>query len=261
MPTINANGATLYYDIQGSGYPLVLIAGYTCDHTFWDPLLHDLSQSYQVVIFDNRGAGQTKDAGGPLSVELMADDVMVLCQELNLKKPHMVGQSMGGAIAQIIATRYPEKINKLGILTSSSKLRENALLAFESLLFMRKINCDFDLIFNAGMPWIFGEEFLKNKKNVANYKQSVIANPHLQTLEDQTRQFHLLQQFDSTEQLKHIHAPTLIIYGTQDIVSLPRESAHMASIIPKANLAELNCAHGMVNEVPQQLLTLLREFL
>ena len=59
--------------------------------------------SFHFLIFDNRGVGQTKDAGFSFNLETMAEDTLALIQKLGLKRPHILGQSMGGAIAQILA--------------------------------------------------------------------------------------------------------------------------------------------------------------
>lgn len=260
MPFIKANDAEFYYELHGTGHPLVLIAGYTCDHTFWLPILDQLAKQYQVLIFDNRSAGQTKDAGVPLSAELMAKDTLALCEALHLKKPHILGQSMGGTIAQTFAALYPDKISKLSIVTSASKWRETLLFSGKTLIDMRKDNVDLGLIVDLMMPWIYGDEFLLNPENVLLIKKLILENPFMQLLEDQIRQYNFLRDFDGREQLKHIAAPTLIVYGVADIASLPADSKLMADNIRDAELVELDCAHGIVVEAPVQLVRVLCEF-
>jgi len=261
MPRIKAKGAEFYYELHGIGQPLILIAGYTCDHTFWIPVLDNLSKHYQVLIFDNRGVGQTTDDHKPLSVDLMADDVVALSQQLNLDRPHIVGHSMGGNIAQSLGVRYPEKISKLGILSSSSKWRETMLLACDSLLQMRKDNISFNLIIEAEMPWFFGEEFLQSQESVKLVKHAMFNNEYPQTLEDQFRQFNVLRTFDGRQQLKNIRSQTLVINGIQDLITLPSESEFLASQIPGAKRMELNCAHSMTLEMPKPLSEALINFL
>ena len=261
MPFIKANDATFYYELHGSGQPLVLISGYTCDHQVWLSVIEELSKHFQVLLFDNRGVGQTTDDNKSLSAELMAQDVISLIEQLDLKKPHIVGQSMGGTIAQCIAHTHPERIHKLGILTSSAKWRQAMLEGLKSTLSMREKNIDFDLIFEALIPWIFGESFLSNKETVAAFKKLMLENPYPQSLTDQARQFKVLEQFDGRAYLKNISAPTLIVHGTQDIITLLDESEFMAKQIPNASLIKVNCAHGMPIEVPQELSEILIAFL
>src|SRR3990167_1041902 len=144
MPILNVNNADFYYEIHGNGQPVVLISGYSCDHLAWLPILAGLSKHFQVILFDNRAIGRTVDKGIPLSVELMAQDVIDLAQQLQLNKPHIIGHSMGGTIAPTIAGLYPGEISKVCILASSVKWRPAMLGGLESLLTMRKQNIDFD---------------------------------------------------------------------------------------------------------------------
>lgn len=261
MPFIKANNAEFYYELHGAGQPLVLIAGYACDHTYWLPVLELLAKQYQVLVFDNRASGQTKDDGSLLSAELMARDVVAICDELKLYKPHIVGQSMGGTIAQTVAAHFPDKISKLVILSSTAKWREVLLFTSETLLNMRKDQYDLGLIIDLMLPWVYNDHFLLDANNCMTIKKLILENPYIQSLADQQRQFNFLRQFDGREQLKRIVAPTLIGYGVNDIASLPADSIYLAENIKGAKLVKFACAHGIVIEVPQQLVKAISEFL
>lgn len=261
MPFIHANGAEFYYELHGQGKPLVLIAGYTCDHTYWLPVLDHLAKQFQVLIFDNRASGQTKDAGEELSAELMAKDVIAICDALGLEKPHIAGQSMGGTIAQTIAALYPDKISHLVILTSTAKWREVLLYACENMLKLRQDNIDLGLLVELMLPWVYSNEFLLNPVNVQMVKSFTLEYPFLLSVENQARQFAFLRQFDGREQLKRITAPTLIIYGVDDIASMPADSKFMANQIRHAKLVKFDCAHGITIEATKQLVEEMHQFL
>ena len=170
MPTININGVDIYYELHGQGDPLVLIAGYTCDHTFWNAMLDELAGKFRVLIFDNRGIGQTKDNGASFTLEMMAEDIVALIQQLGFLNPHILGQSMGGAIAQMIAKKYSDKINKLIILNSAAKFNTRTVKALESLLNLRKKDVSIDLLIEASMPWFFSSEYLTKSENISAFK-------------------------------------------------------------------------------------------
>jgi len=261
MPKIKINNCDFYYELHGHGQPIVLISGYSCDHTFWMPILEKLSQEFQVLLFDNRGIGQTQDDGVELSADLLANDVVSLIDILNLPKPHIIGQSMGGTIAQRVATNYPDRISKLVIITSTAKWRQAALLGLKSILTLRKNNLDFDIIANALLPWLFGEDFLQDKNKVQMFKKLILEDPHPQSLENQIRQFQILEKFNGLNQLNKIKAPTLIIHGNEDILVLETESILLAEKISNANLITLNSAHGVTLESPQELANELIKFL
>lgn len=261
MPKININNAEFYYELHGQGEPVVLISGYGANHLFWFPILPLLSQHFQVLVFDNRAIGQTIDNSHfPLTAEFMANDTMALIKELGLKKPHIVGQSMGGTIAQNIAARFPTLINKLGILNSSAKWRQAMLRGLWSMWLIRKAN-NFDCWFETNLAWVFGEEFLQNSEQVENLRLTILNDPYPQSVENQERQYAALTEFDGRAALKNITAKTLVSYGTQDIISLPSESKEIAENIMQAKLIEFDCGHGIVAEVPHELARTLIDFL
>ena len=91
----------------------MLISGLKGDHNVWSSLLPDLKKDYQVLIFDNRGCGQTTDSDVPFTIETLADDTMAILEKLNLDRSIVIGHSLGGAVTQVIASKYKHKIKKV----------------------------------------------------------------------------------------------------------------------------------------------------
>ncbi len=251
----------VYYELHGHGTPLVLIAGYTCDHTFWDAMIDELAQMFQILIFDNRGAGRTKDKGVPFTLETLADDTMSLVQQLGIQCPHILGQSMGGIIAQIMAKKYADKINKLIILNSAARINCRTMKAMESLLNLRKENIPFDLLIETAMPWFFSSDYLTKPENIIFFKKMLKNNPYLQSLQDQERQFMALFQFDSQNWLHEIKTPTLVIAATEDIVCLPEESQHLTNNIANSQFIVIPSGHSSPLEQPKELDKIISKFL
>jgi len=261
MPKIAIGDAEFYYELEGKGKPLVLIAGYACDHTVWMPIVGLLKEHFRVLTFDNRAVGQTVDSGKPLNVSLMAEDVIALTEALGLTHPHIVGQSMGGNIAQSIAARFGDKIDRLVLMATTFKWRKAVLLAMESLLDMRKSGAPFDFTFQSLLPWLFGENFLSNPQNIEHFKELLLQNPFPQSLVNQERQCAVLRSFEGKVQLSSIRAPTLIIHGEEDTLVLPYEAEEMKNLILHAQLTQLPCAHVMAAELPERLTRTLLSFL
>lgn len=261
MPQQKINNTNYYYELHGSGEPVILIAGYTCDHLAWQAVTEGLSKQFQVLVFDNRAIGQTTDNNEPLSAELMAQEVIALADALHLKRPNIIGQSMGGTIAQAIASNFPEKINKLAILNSTAKWRQAMLRGLHSHLLMIEQAVPFDVLFESIIPWVFGEDFLQSTTKVNEFKNALIENPNPQSLANQKRQFQVLQKFNGLDQLSKITADTAIICGAQDIISLPFESEYLAKKISNAKLVTLNSAHAPMVEMPNDLNDVLLSFL
>ncbi len=262
MPTIHTNGIDIYYEMQGHGQPIVLIAGYTGDHTFWKFMKEELEKKFTVLIFDNRGIGQTRDSGADFSLELMAQDTIALIDALGLKKPHILGQSMGGAIAQTIAKNHAQQIDKLIILNSAAKLNQRTMKTLENLYKLCEAQLSFDLFIDTALPWFFSSDFLANQEQIKAFKEDLINNPFPQSINDQERQFKALVPFDSRSWLKDINSPTLVIAAEEDIIALPDESKKLAQgldnaqfkMIPGAHSSPVEQAHR-VNELALHFLT------
>lgn len=113
MPTIQANGIKMEYECQGSGTPLLLIAGLGYDRWMWHQMVPYLAQHFQVISYDNRGAGGTDKPAGPYTAQLLADDAAALLQTLGISQAVIMGHSMGGFIAQALALSYPQMVSQL----------------------------------------------------------------------------------------------------------------------------------------------------
>ena len=113
MAIADVNGERLYYEVHGEGEPLLCVAGLTCDTLVWLPQIQAFSAAYRTVIFDNRDAGQSSMADGDYEIADMARDALALADHLELDTFHLLGVSMGGAIAQEIALQAPERVRTL----------------------------------------------------------------------------------------------------------------------------------------------------
>lgn len=97
----------MHYEEHGEGQPLVLISGLGNDVGAWSRNLPGLARRYRVIVFDNRGSGQTGAPDGPWTIRMMAADTAGLLDALEIDRTHVLGLSMGGYIAQELAARIP----------------------------------------------------------------------------------------------------------------------------------------------------------
>lgn len=261
MPTIHANGIDIYYELHGQGQPLVLIAGYTGDHTFWKFMQEELAKQFTVLLFDNRGIGQTHDSGVDFSLELMAKDTMALIEALGLQRPHILGQSMGGAIAQFIAKNHAQHIDKLIVLNSAAKLNIRTLKTLENLLTLRKEEMSFDLFIDTALPWFFSSDFLSVPEYITAFKEDLLKNHFPQSINDQERQFKALVPFDSRSWLQDIKTETLVIAAEEDIIALPEESKQLSQGLAAAQFTMIPGAHSSPVEQAQRVNELVLRFL
>jgi pimeloyl-ACP methyl ester carboxylesterase len=116
MPFSLLNGLRIHYKLYGdAGLPLVFIHGYTGDATDWARQIEMFSDEFRILVFDNRGHGQSEAPSDPegYSVEHMVDDAVQLIEKVGFNKFHLVGHSIGGAVAQEIALRWPGRLLSL----------------------------------------------------------------------------------------------------------------------------------------------------
>jgi 3-oxoadipate enol-lactonase len=218
---INVNDINMYYELHGKSHdnPIILISGFTCDHTFWTGILSPLQEKHEVLIFDNRGIGRTDSPDSPYSIDMMADDVMTLSHQLDLKNPIIVGQSMGSAIAQNIGKRYNNQISKIVLINTFDHLTKAPEIAFDSIGELQRLNLAIDYRVQASAPWVFSSKFLSQPEQLSNLIKLAKNNPYPQSLIGYERQLGALKSFDSRPWLSEIKASTLIIAGDEDIIA------------------------------------------
>lgn len=117
----DVNGIKLYYEIRGSGAPLVLLHGGLGAIEMFGPNLPALAKGRRVIAVDLQGHGRTADIDRPISLQYMADDVAALLAHLKIERADVMGYSMGGGVALQVAIRHPEAVNRLIIVSAPFK--------------------------------------------------------------------------------------------------------------------------------------------
>lgn len=125
MPQLEVDGAALTYDDEGprdgDGVPLVFIHGWTANRHRWDHQLAHFSPKRRVIRLDLRGHGESSGAG-VRTIEELARDVLALLDHLKVERFVLVGHSMGGMISQTIALSHPERVERMALVNSISRM-------------------------------------------------------------------------------------------------------------------------------------------
>jgi 3-oxoadipate enol-lactonase len=261
MPVAKFDDIEIYYETQGRGEPLILIAGYGWDHTFWDGMVKSLAKKFKVIVFDNRGVGQTKDSGKPFTIDTMTDDVKRLTEVLELTQFHVCGQSMGGAIAETLAMKHPKEVKKLILLNTVTKFNLVTQYALNNLIELQKINVPINYIIDTVLPWMFCNDFLAVPGHIEMLKQNLLNNPHPQSLEDQSRQFTAIRLFDAKKWVQRIKAFTLVVGGENDLIAPLAENHALARAINNAVFKTISGGHSSPLEQPDNLVEIILSFL
>src|SRR4051812_45973878 len=120
MPHIDLDTITMAYTDEGAGEPLVLIHGYPLSSELWLPQRAALSDGYRVIAPDLRGHGRSDPPHGPLSIDVYADDIIALLDELGIGEATFAGLSMGGYVLMALLRRRPERVRAIMLLATKA---------------------------------------------------------------------------------------------------------------------------------------------
>lgn len=217
MPFLQVNGISIYYECIGKGDPILLISGFATHHETWYKFTDRLSKKFQLILFDNRGSGQSEAPLPPYTIDMMANDVIHLMDSLTITKAHMVGSSMGCAIIQTIALKYPERIGKAILISPFAKLPFPSLLKSEIAGKLMEAGAPYELIVESAIPWLFSNDFVADPEKVKKKIFEMSKNPYPQKPEGYLGQLTAMQSFDLQNELHKIQTKMLLIAGEQDL--------------------------------------------
>ncbi len=219
MPKLKVNGINLYHELHGSGEPVVFIAGLAADHNNWGTVVSEFAKKYQVIIFDNRGIGQTDCPDSQYSIEMMADDTIELVKKMGLSKAHFIGSSMGGAIVQQIAYKYPEFTKSVVIENSTYRFPSLCLSTIgKSTISLMEKNAYTEEIFKIILHFVYSEKFLSRNNMLESITKMAFQSPYPVTAAGYRGQFNACMTFDSSAWLNNIHQPSLVIAADKDLL-------------------------------------------
>jgi pimeloyl-ACP methyl ester carboxylesterase len=259
MPTITTGDIDTYYEVAGSGPPLVLVCGISAELQVWRNQVDELSKHFSVIRYDNRGAGRSSAPDSPYSIPQMADDLAALLDALQIDATHLLGWSMGGYIAQAFARRYPQRVLKLLLLSTAHEPDGYVRLAIRNWMNIRSSNMPYEQIVRFVLRWQFTPAAFDNEVFFEKAVQMMTSNPYAQKADA------FLQQAEAS--LAYIPgdavlpASTLVMVGADDNLLPPYLSERLAKAIPGATLRVLRGAHAGFLEFPAEYNKAILDFL
>ncbi len=263
MPRASVNGINLFYEVRGTGVPLVLIAGLTADSQSWLPIVEHFASHFTTIVFDNRGVGRTGDGTTPFDIRLMADDTVRLMDHLGIAAAHILGHSMGGYIVQELAINYPRRVDKLVLASTAAATSERNKALFRNMLQARRGGMETELWIRNFLFWILTPERFDNKEFIGAVTAYAADNPYPQTIEGLERQIQAVIDHDTRTRLGSIRAETLVLVGAHDLLARPGDVEMLCREIPSARplVCLENCGHAIYMENPLQFVRTIRAFL
>lgn len=261
MPVLDIDGRDLYYEVHGSGDPLLCIHGLSVDTLGWLLQVPAWSPHYQTVIFDNRDVGQSSAVEAPYGVADMAADALALADKLELDRFHLLGVSMGGAIAQELALAAPERIRSLTLCVTFGGA--GAWAQTQARLWSERVRSETrEQRVEELMLLCFSERFYEHPEQVAFLRTALLANPHPQSAESFVRQLEATARHEARERLRTLDLPVHVIGAEHDVLLPVWKSRELAELIPGARLTVIDGApHGLNIERAEEFNAAVLDFL
>ena len=234
MPQVAVRtGVTLNCEVSGEGEPLLLIMGTSGAIGLWSDTISRLAEHYRVIAFDNRGLGGSERGKGRLTVASMAEDAAALLQALEVPKAHLLGWSLGSAIAQELALEYPELVGSAVLYSTWARcdgFQRSVLAALRHPYATGDIET---AMITSGLA--FSPQIL-DRADFAELLEPVLpAFPQNEAQVAVTvEQWDADLEHDTLERLGGITVPTLVVVGEQDLLTPPWQAKVVADRIPGA---------------------------
>jgi pimeloyl-ACP methyl ester carboxylesterase len=266
MPTLQLTDAEIYYEVHGHGQPMVFLSETACDGEVWK--IHqvpEFSKDHRVIIHDYRGTGRSSKPSIDYTTQIFARDVIALMDHLKVDDVIVVGHSMGGRVAQLLALDYPGRVKKLVLASTGSHYPKTKGLPLKICKEMiewgyEKYERDHSILVG------FTNEFVKNQpERVEHYLKVRMQN--LCPVEFYLRHLLARQGHDTSGRLKDIRQPTLILVGEDDRnmtseVNHRMSSDILANEIPNSKLVVLqNERHSYFFANPDAAHKIIRDFI
>jgi len=263
VPTADVNGITLAYESTGEGFPLVFVGGTGVGGGVWEAQVEHFKSSFRCITFDLRGTGRSSAPDEPYSVELFRTDLSALLDHLGIRSAHFAGFSLGSAIIQRLALTEPERVRTATLIStwSSSSREHHIRMWFEARKSAmeeapREVAQRFAF-------WMFAPSVLDFEPEVVERVQNVFAaHTSAQPVHAYSRHFEADLGHETREDLHRIGCPTLVVYGAEDLITLPWYNRAVAELVPGAVLREIpRAGHFLWLERPTELNAAIEDFL
>lgn len=237
MKKADVNGIQLAYERRGKGTPLVLVHGYPLDHHLWDEVAPLLEDTFDLILPDLRGFGESSTVDSFYAMEDFASDIAGLLDQLSIQKTAIAGHSMGGYVALAFARLFPERMRGLGLVASQaaadSSERKEARYKSAAEVADKGIGS----VVETMAPKFTADQKLQAFARQSMERQQPAA--YIGALKA------MAERVDSTSILASFLFPVVLIHGDADQLIPIDRAREVKAVLPEAHLVEVSGAGHM----------------
>jgi pimeloyl-ACP methyl ester carboxylesterase len=236
MPETTNGSVRLHWESTGAGPPVLLVMGLGISGAGWWRTIPVLAEQARVISFDNRGIGRSDSPPGPYSTAAMAEDAVAVLDAAGEERAHVYGVSLGGMIAQEIALRHPDRVDRL-VLGATTPGGDRAVGADESVMsfFGRRGQMPAQEAVWASVPYNYGPE--TRRRHADRIGADIVERLRFPVEpEGYMGQLGAALSHDAADRLGEVRAETLVVHGDADLM-VPVANAHLlVEALPQARL-------------------------
>jgi pimeloyl-ACP methyl ester carboxylesterase len=250
MPTVQANGIEINYEVQGDGEPIVLLPYLAADLACYAFQVADYAKLYTCYSVDLRGAGLSGKPEGTYTTELLADDIAAFMQAAGIGPAHIFGVSLGASAGTWLAVKYPERVRSLQLHSAWDRTDPFLRVIVENWRIVAEaLDSVTEMVIQTILPFCLTPELYAARPEYVDSLAEFVRSRPMPPVDAFFRQSGAVLTHDATAVLGSVRAPTLITYGRHDIVTSTRFAAPLTEGIANSELFVFeDCAHAAIYE-------------
>src|SRR6516225_998170 len=250
MPTVQANGIDIYYEVVGEGEPLVLIPYLAADQACYAFQIADYAKHFTCFTVDLRGAGLCSKPEGDYTTELLADDVAAFMQAVGMGRAHVGGLSLGAATSMWLAAKHPERVASLSLHSAWDSSDAFLRVVVEGWRVMAQaLGSVTDMVIQGIFPWCFTPGLYAARPEYIDSLADFVRSRPMPPVDAFLRQSQAVLDHDASGVIGAIQAPTQITFGRHDQVTSTRFADPLHTAIAGSEVVVFeDCAHAPIYE-------------
>jgi 3-oxoadipate enol-lactonase len=250
MPTVQANGIEINYEVEGDGEPIVLLPYLAADQACYAFQVADYAKHFTCFSVDLRGAGLSGKPEGTYTTELLAEDIAAFMQETGIERAHIFGLSLGAAVGMWLAARHPDRVKTLSLHSAWDRTDPYLRVLVEGWRVMAEgLGSVAEMVIRGVFPWCFTPETYAARTEYIDSLADFVRNRPMPPVDVFLRQSGAVLSHDATEVLGGVRAPTLLTYGRHDAATSTRFAEPIMAAIHGTELIVFeDCAHAPIYE-------------